>query len=268
MTNRLALLPGNATMLETAFSEALDRTPELSPGVVELRGFKFHPIDAIVPYLVAEYGLSNIEDFVKDPRQLISEGLVWQHLIGTAAAIHRALRWIQHDGDIEEAPFDDAKWWQFQIHLPFEVRNTAFVRPMAALVRASKPLRSDFVRVTSGWDVRAFRLDTHQLDGGAYLDDWSGIRRANDEPVLSLCFHLREHVQLWPQKIVSVRNTSCISLVSLARLGLRRAQRHGSFAAIAARPARYTEPAIQPFRNAVFINAPFGVPSSRAHSGL
>lgn len=268
MDDRTALLPSNATALETAFSEALDRTPELSPGVVELRGFKFHPIDSVIPYLIGEYGLTGVEDFIKDPRQVINEGLIWQRLIGTPAAIHRALRWIQFDGDIEEARYDDAKWWEFQVHLAFEVQNTDFVRPMASLVAASKPLRSQFVRVTSGWDVRAFRLDTDRLDGGAYLDDWSGIRRADDEPVLSLCVHIREHVRLWPQKIVPVRNINRVSLASHAYLNLRLQQRHGSFAAMATRPARFTEPAIQPFKNAPFISAPFGVPSSRAHSGL
>ncbi|WP_425292028.1 phage tail protein [Brucella anthropi] len=247
-------------------SESLDRAPELVPAIESLHAFKYNPPDQIVPYLIAEYGLTEIEDYIKDPRQVISEGLIWQRLIGTPAAVHRALRWIQFDGDIEEAPFDDAKWWQFQIHLAFEVQNTNFVRPMASLVQASKPLRSQFVRVTSGWDVRAFRLDTDQLDGEAYLDDWSGIRRADDEPILSLRVHTREHVRLWPD-VVPVRTTNWITRSSHSVLGLK-LPHHGSFASISVAPAKFTEPAIQPFRNASFSSARFGVPSSRAHSGL
>ncbi|ELT51020.1 hypothetical protein [Brucella intermedia] len=53
MADRKALLPSNATALEKALSEAADRAPELSPGIVTLRGFKFDPNDRVVPYLVA-----------------------------------------------------------------------------------------------------------------------------------------------------------------------------------------------------------------------
>src|SRR5690606_8271555 len=109
--------------------------------------FKFNPPDQIVPYLVAEYGLNEIADYLPDLRAVLREGVSWQRLIGTPAAVHKALRWISHDGDIEEFPARKRKWWWFQVHLPFEVRNPDFVRPMTQLVKASKPLRSEFARV-------------------------------------------------------------------------------------------------------------------------
>lgn len=256
------------TPLERVLSESLDKLPSLMPGVESLRGFKFNPPDQIVPYLIAEYGLNEIADYLPDLRAALLEGVAWQRLIGTPAAVHKALRWIRHDGDIEEAAFDDAKWWQFQIHLPFEVRNTDFVKPMTRLAKASKPLRSDFIRVTAGWDVRAFRLDTHQLDGGAYLDDWSGIRRTPDEPVLSLRFHQRDRVRFWPQNVVTVRYATHLTQPYRVRYDLPLRQRQGMFAALSTRLTRYSEPAIQPFRNAPFVSAPFGKPAFRAHLGL
>lgn len=268
MVDRSALLPSNATALETAISESMDRTPEIGPGVVALRGFKYNPSDEIVPYLVAEYGLQEIADFIPDLRLLLSRGVAWQRIIGTPSAVHTALRWINHDGDIEESSFDDAKWWQFQIHLPFEVRNTGFVKPMTRLVTASKPLRSDFIRVTAGWDVRAFRLDTHQLDGGAYLDDWSGIRRTPDEPVLSLRFHHRDRIRFWRQDIVKARYAAHLNQPYRIRYDLPMRQRQGMFAALSTRLTRYSEPAIQPFQNAPFVSASFGKPAFRAHLGL
>jgi len=260
--------PQNANRYERAMSESLDRGPELVPSIEALHAFKFNPPDQIVPYLIAEYGLTEIEDFIRDPREILKEGIQWQRLIGTPAAMHKALRWIRHDGDIEEAAFDDAKWWQFQIHLPFEVRNTDFVKPMTRLAKASKPLRSDFIRVTAGWDVRAFRLDTHQLDGGAYLDDWSGVRRTPDEPVLSLRYHHRDRIRFWPQDVVKARSATHLTQPYRVRYNLPTRQRQGMFAALSTRLTRYSEPAIQPFQNAPFISASFGKPAFRAHLGL
>lgn len=268
MTDRIALLPSNATALETAISESMDRTPEIGPGVVALRGFKHNPSDRIIPFLVAEYGLQEIADFIPDLRRLLSEGIAWQRIIGTPGAIHKALSWINHDGDIEEFPARARKWWWFQVHLPFEVRNTNFVRPMTQLVKASKPLRSEFARVTAGWDVRAFQLNRHRLNGDAFLNDWSGIRRAPGEPVLSLRVNQRPHAAFWPETFIRVRTTTLISLFVRTTYGLPLRQRIAIFVASAGVLARYSEPSIQTFQNAPFLADRFGKPASRAHIGF
>lgn len=249
-------------------SESLDRRPELMPAIEALHAFKFNPPDQIIPYLIAEYGLTEIEDFIRDPREILHQGIIWQRLIGTPAAIHSALRWINHDGDIEEFPAKKRKWWWFQVHLPFEVRNTDFVRPMTQLVKASKPLRSEFARVTSGWDVRAFILNKHRLNGDAFLNDWSGVRRAPDEPVLSLRVNQRENTKFWPRPFVRVRVGTSITSFVPTRYQLPLRQRISIFVASAGAIARYSEPAIQMFQNAPFVNERFGKPASRAHIGF
>ncbi|QVQ35460.1 phage tail protein (plasmid) [Pseudochrobactrum algeriensis] len=260
MKERSALLPSNMTFLEKSFSDALDRSPEISPGIVELRGLKFHPIDRVIPYLVAEYGLSEIAEYLPDLRTVISDGIKWQRLIGTPAAIHKALGWINHDGDIEEFPAKASKWWWFQIHLPFEVRNTDFVTPITHLVKASKPLRSEFARLTAGYDVRAFRLNKHRLNGDAGLNNWSGIKRSNAEPVLSLRVNRRQPVFALLDGGV-VKRTQHISMIRPVVLGMPMRQQGAILLSGSARHIDLNNQATTPFRNAPFNNQPFGKPS-------
>ncbi|KAB2682967.1 phage tail protein [Brucella pseudintermedia] len=256
------------TPLERVLSESLDKLPSLMPGVESLRGFKFNPPDQIVPYLVAEYGLNEIADYLPDLRAVLREGVSWQRLIGTPAAVHKALRWINHDGDIEEFPAKKRKWWWFQVHLPFEVRNTDFVRPMTQLVKASKPLRSEFARVTAGWDVRAFQLNKHRLNGDAFLNNWSGIRRSPGEPVLSLRVNQNVRTKFWPAPFVRVRTITVVTSFVRATYQLPLRQRISIFVASAGVLARYSDPAIQTFQNAPFVHDRFGKPASRAHIGF
>lgn len=256
------------TPLERVLSESLDNLPVLLPGVEALRGFKFNPPDSVVPYLIAEYGLNEIADFLPDLRSTLREGIQWQRLIGTPAAVHKALRWISHDGDIEEFPATKRKWWWFQVHLPFEVRNTDFVRPMTHLVKASKPLRSEFARVTSGWDVRAFQLNKHRLNGNAFLNDWSGIRRAAGEPVLSLRVNHKHQVIVPAGGRVAVSRTQHILMVRKVAMNVPVSQPSARLAAMAVVRVDYRNPATVAFQNAPFNNQSFGTPVPRVQTGL
>ncbi|KAB2669035.1 phage tail protein [Brucella sp. JSBI001] len=268
MAERIALLPSNATALEKAFSEALDRTPELSPGIVELRGFKFHPIDRVIPYLVAEYGLSEVAEFLPNLRDVIREGIQWQRIIGTPAAIHKSLRWINHDGDIEEFPATARKWWWFQIHLPFEPTNTQFLRPTTQLVQSSKPLRSEFARLTAGWDVRAFRLNEHRLNGGAGLNTWSGTRKEPGGPVVSIRVNHRKQVIVPTGGRVDVKDVQHIETVRTVQSIIPMSQHSTRFASLAAVRVDYRNRATVAFQNAPFVHQPFGAPVPRVQTGF
>jgi len=255
------------TSLERVLSESLDNLPVLLPGADALRGFKFNPPDSVVPYLIAEYGLNEIADYLPDLRTVLQEGIIWQRLIGTPAALHRALRWINHDGDIEEFPATRRKWWWFQVHLPFEVRNTNFVKPMTQLVKASKPLRSEFARVTSGWDVRAFQLNKHRLNGDAFLNDWSGVRRIVGEPVLSLRVNHKHRVIVPTGGRVVVERTQHILMVRNVAVRIPVSQPSARLAATAAIQVDYRNRATVSFQNAPFVNQPFGTPVPRVQTG-
>lgn len=267
MADRTALLPSNATVLEKTLSEALDRTPELSPGIVELRGFKFHPIDRVVPYLVSEYGLSEVAEYLPNLRDVIREGIQWQRIIGTPAAIHKSLRWINHDGDIEEFPATARKWWWFQIHLPFEPSNTQFLRPMTRLVVSSKPLRSEFARMTAGWDVRAFRLNEHRLNGDAGLNTWSGTRKEPGGPVVSIRVNHRKQVVMPTGGRVEIKDIQNVGMVRTVRAGIPINQLSARFASLAAVRVDYRNPATVAFQNAPFVHHSFGAPVPRVQTG-
>lgn len=261
---RAHLLPGNASDLEKAISLATDRSPELVPGVEELAGFKFNPIDAIVPHLVDEYGLTEIEDFFTDLRQTLADGIVWQRERGTPAALHLALSWIGCDGTLEEFPYTRRKWWWFQVHLPDERRSSAFAEPMTAIAKASKPLRSEFARVTAGYDKRAFALNASRLNGGGLLNSWSGVRKNEGGPVLSLRYHHGISADASPG--VSVVETMSVrhqSSVAAAAPGSQQASETIIYAAESVDSTADIQ-----FQNAVFVNEPFGSPSPRVQAGF
>lgn len=165
MSNRQALLPSNATALETALSEALDRTPELSPGIVALRGFKFDPNDSILPYLIIEYGLEEIEEFFPVRREIIAEGVAWRRLVGTPAAVHKALRWIGYQASIEEEWIGRRKWNTFQLRFPsLPAADRPDLERIEKIAEISTPLRSRFRRGVHLYDAGALIADYSRLD--------------------------------------------------------------------------------------------------------
>lgn len=261
---RRHLLPAPSTSLEKAISETIDRLPELGVGSDALHSFKFDPIAVVIPYLIVEYGLGEIEAYLTDPTRVLREGIAWQRIRGTPEALHMALDWIGYDGDLEENPPTRFKWWWFQVHLPFEVRSSAFAPSMTAVARASKPLRSEFARVTAGYDKRGFRLNAHRLNGGALLNSWSGVRRAPGEPVLSLRTHKNTVSDVSPTDISALnimRLRQVYSVLAAAATATRSSMSAGGAT------VGVTWAGDVPFQNAPFTDGPFGEPSPRVQTG-
>lgn len=255
------LLPSNATLFERTIAEAMNPTADLSPSIVTLRGFKFAPPEAIVPHLIREYGLTEIEDYLPDLRTVLAEGIIWQRIRGTPAALHRALGWIGHDGVLEENSPKRFKWWWFQVHLPDPRRSSAFVTPMIGLARASKPLRSEFARITAGYDKRGFVLDTHKLNGGALLNSWSGVRRAPGEPVISLRWPHRAPVfdNTIYEPTIAVRQS--LNHTTLLSAGPSTVQKSSFPQDLTFAATDYSNPVTVPFSNAPFSEfETFGAP--------
>jgi P2-related tail formation protein len=84
------LLPSNATPLESSLEQAFSGASEPN----ELRGFKFKA--EFVPYLfddlVYEYGLESVSLWLEDSTEILREGLLFQRLRGTPAAMKMALK--------------------------------------------------------------------------------------------------------------------------------------------------------------------------------
>ena len=96
------LLPANATPLEQALSLATDSLSRLALPTDAIRQFKTDPSDPLLPWLIWEYGLGELLPYLPEPRQAIAEGILWQRLRGTPAALTTALAWIGATATIEQ----------------------------------------------------------------------------------------------------------------------------------------------------------------------
>ena len=98
------LLPANATPLEQALSLSTDALSRLALPADAIRQFKTDPTDPLLPWLIWEYGLGELLPYLPEPRQAIAEGILWQRLRGTPAALSTALSWIGMSASVEQEP--------------------------------------------------------------------------------------------------------------------------------------------------------------------
>lgn len=176
------LLPVNATDLERAIVVATD-VQALVPSVDAIANLKAHPHDALIPWLIWEYGLGELLPYLSDPRRAINEGVLWQRSRGTPAALITALGWVGLSTQIEqEVP--GVHFAQFQIDAG-EVPDQATLTALMGIAQLSAPVRSRLARVfNQGWDLRRVMLDDSRL-GDALLSDYSGVMHADGVTKLS-----------------------------------------------------------------------------------
>lgn len=185
MPERHALLPPQATPFEIALSETLDRSPVLLPGIEAVRDLKDAPDAAMVPFLIAEYGLEEIEEFFPVRSQAIEPGLAWRRLVGTPEAVRMALVWIGYQAAIEPQWFGRRRWNTFQFRFPTLPGNDApDLAHVAKIAEISTPLRSHFRRGVFRYDVSAIEGDKGRLDD-AMLERESGHALVDGGPLWS-----------------------------------------------------------------------------------
>lgn len=144
--------------------------------VDSIRDYDRNTPPALLPFLVWQYGLGELSPYLPNLYDLISEGLKWQRVRGTPAAVSRGLSWLGYAGDIEEASPNRIRWNLFQLELD-RVRDADLpdLSRIDGIVGLSPPLRSKFFRGFSGYDVRA--LETSMMKAsGAIWSDHSGVR--------------------------------------------------------------------------------------------
>jgi P2-related tail formation protein len=164
-----SLLPPNSTV----FEKALENAVKLSINTGFLKGFKFKDNSNILSYLVWEYNLNDVLEYVKDG-DIIVDGLVFQRTRGTRAAIKIAANWAGLDDiDIYEEP-PSTHFYEFQIG----VKDRQFdfdIELLRNVISLAKPVRSRLSRVYNDiHDVRYFKLDDSGF--GDILSDNSGIK--------------------------------------------------------------------------------------------
>jgi hypothetical protein len=171
-----SLLPSNATFLESSLEQAF--VWGFNPD--DLRGFKFK--SEFVPYLfddlVYEYGLESVSLWLEDSTEILREGLLFQRLRGTPAAMKMALKWTGLEEVIVEEEPSGEHFAEFQLGLEGIPYNFS-IDAIKALADMAKPVRARLTRLyNSLYDRRHLILDQNQY--GDLLSDYSGIRDSDD----------------------------------------------------------------------------------------
>lgn len=167
------LLPPNATALERALSVSTDLLTRLAGDAEALASFKTDPADSLLPWLIWEYGLGELLPYLPEPRRAIAEGIRWQRLRGTPAALTTALSWIGATATVEqETP--GIHFAEFQFDPGQVLDDDGSIANLIAIARLSAPARSRLSRIYHGWDLRRLVLDESRL-GEALLSDHSGV---------------------------------------------------------------------------------------------
>ncbi len=177
------LLPANATPLEQALSLATDALSRLALPTDAIRQFKTDPSDPLLPWLIWEYGLGELLPYLPEPRQAIAEGILWQRLRGTPAALSTALAWIGMRAEVEQEP-PGVHFAEFQLDPGEVLDNDQAIANLIAIARLSAPARSRLSRIYHGYDLRRLVLDESRL-GEALLSDHSGVFWTDGQTKLS-----------------------------------------------------------------------------------
>lgn len=178
------LLPANATPIMVAAVQAADPTARMLPAIEFIRAWKHNsPPEALLPFLVDEYGLGPLSPYLPNLNDLISDGVQWQRIRGTPAAVAMGLGFIGHAGTIEENP-TQRRWWNAFALALASIPPESDLNRIEGIASLSVPLRSDFRRGYRGYDVRGFEAGRSRL-GQAILETDSGLQLRAGGPLWS-----------------------------------------------------------------------------------
>lgn len=169
-----SLLPTHATEFEKRLADACDFHQDVDGSVLGISRSKLitRP-PRFLPWLIEEYGLGELTPYVPNLYDLIDQGLQWQRLRGSVAAIEMGLEWLGISARFTQAWTGRAWWNSFQLYfdkLPERIQLEA----IEAITDLSKSLRSDFRRGIMGYDVQATEGNMSRLDD-SLLDFESGV---------------------------------------------------------------------------------------------
>jgi hypothetical protein len=171
-----SILAPNASPLMRALEAAMLAPDAVWDAALRVGDVKRDVLDATLPFLVYEYGLEPVANWVPDLRRLLVDGRRWQRVRGTPRAIELALGWIDVTPErIEEHASD--RWWDlFQLGLQQPVTDQAALERIIALTRLSKPAHKDVIRVYNDvYDLRALKMNRGRTNGNVLINDWSGV---------------------------------------------------------------------------------------------
>ncbi len=100
-----------------------------------------------LPWLIEEYGLGELTPYVPNLYDLLDQGLQWQRIHGSLAAIDQGLQWLGLSVYFTPA-WSERVWWNsFQLELD-RLPEQSDLESIEAIVDLFKSLRSDFAVVS------------------------------------------------------------------------------------------------------------------------
>jgi hypothetical protein len=152
------ILPSNQTKLEEDLLKSVNfQARGLSNAVSALPGIKYETIpNSVVPWLILEYGLSEVSKWVPDQRRAIEEGIPWSRVRGTPQSLRLALGWINFTPDaINENRY---RPYTFEIDTG-EIPQLDLIDNIVALANLSRSERSRLTRLYHNYDLKPFTLN-------------------------------------------------------------------------------------------------------------
>ncbi|WP_375673854.1 phage tail protein [Bartonella sp. TS82HLJMH] len=169
-----SLLPTHATEFEKRLADACDFHQDVDGSVLGISRAKLitRP-PRFLPWLIEEYGLGELTPYVPNLYDLIDQGIQWQRLRGSLAAIEVGLEWLQITARFTPAWTGRAWWNSFQLDFD-QLPERKSLEAIEAITDLSKSLRSDFRRGVYGYDVQAVECNMSRLDD-SMLEYESGV---------------------------------------------------------------------------------------------
>lgn len=176
LATHVRLAPDNATAGELILAEVTDPYARLIDFCATIRQADRNPPPAWMPYYIAELGLGPLVAYLPNLYELVGEGIAWQRLAGTPAAVSKGVGWLGYDATFEYAPPRRRRWhlWQMRLsRLPDAERpDLGRIDGIASL---SDDAVAEFWRGFRGYDVRAHEWGARRW-GGAMWSRSSGVR--------------------------------------------------------------------------------------------
>ncbi|EJF74385.1 hypothetical protein MCO_01163 [Bartonella sp. DB5-6] len=169
-----SLLPTNATEFEKRLADACDFHQDVDGSVLGISRSKLitRP-PRFLPWLIEEYGLGELTPYVPNLYDLIDQGLAWQRIRGSLAAIEMGLAWLGVTARFQPAWTGRVWWNSFQLYFD-QLPERKSLEAIEAITDLSKSLRSDFRRGVMGYDVQAVECNMSRLDD-SLLEYESGV---------------------------------------------------------------------------------------------
>lgn len=174
-----SLLPNSSALFEKALEASYsDRWDEFADAVAAIRTAKLvSPPPSFLPFLVYEYGLGELTPYVPNLYTLVvgREGVQWQRLRGTPAAVAKGLGWLGYSATMEDAWSGRAYWNSTQLRFPaLPVADHPDLERIEGVTTLSIPKRSQLRRGVFQYDAGAVELDRSRLDE-SLLEHESGV---------------------------------------------------------------------------------------------